>query len=222
MKNVVDITKSLPAVMGKAKPEEIKPAPAFIDEKSARVVNSLFRELQSIFPAWRQAWPTDKALDHAKATWTKGFRDAGITSIEQIKFGIQACRSLGTDFAPSVGKFIQMCQPTAEMLGLPSAEKAYAEACRNAHPSADRHWTHAAVMHATNETGFYNLNTLKEDESRKLFMRNYEIACRMVEKGEPLKEIPKALPAEVKTPANPSIALAELKKMREMVRGGRA
>lgn len=221
MKNVVDITKSLPAVMGKAKLEEIKPAPAFINEKSARVVNSLFRELQSIFPAWRQAWPNDKALDHAKATWTKGFRDAGITSIEQIKFGIQACRNLGQDFAPSVGRFIKMCEPTAEMLGLPSADKAYAEACRNAHPSADRKWTHAAVMHAANETGFYNLNTLKEDESKKLFNRNYDIACRMVAKGEPLKEIPKALPSEVSVPAKPETVNRELAKMRAMLKGCR-
>ncbi|WP_312272256.1 replication protein P [Pseudomonas sp.] len=192
-----------------------------IDKGTAEVVNSLFKQLQAIFPAWKQAWPDDAALDAAKKSWIKGFMAAGITSIEQIRFGVQQCRASGTPFAPSIGQFIKWCEPTAEMLGLPSADKAYAEACRNAHPSADRHWTHAAVMHAANETGFYNLNTLKEDESKKLFNRNYDIACRMVAKGEPLKEIPKALPSEVSVPAKPETVNRELAKMRAMLKGGR-
>ncbi|MBA1249878.1 replication protein P [Pseudomonas luteola] len=221
MKAAIDIAKSL---------QTTSPAPDLtvvasvqqIDEGSARVVNALFKELCSIFPAWKQAWPNDAALKAAKATWIKAFAKAGINSLEQIRYGIEACRDLGQDFAPSVGRFIKMCEPTAEMLGLPSADKAYAEACRNAHPSADRHWTHAAVMHAANETGFYNLNTLKEDESKKLFNRNYDIACRMVAKGEPLKEIPKALPSEVSVPAKPETVNRELAKMRAMLKGGRA
>lgn len=220
MKAAIDIAKSL---------QTTSPAPDLtvvasvqqIDEGSARVVNALFKELCSIFPAWKQAWPNDAALKAAKATWIKAFAKAGINSLEQIRYGIEACRDLGQDFAPSVGRFIKMCEPTAEMLGLPSADKAYAEACRNAHPSADRHWTHAAVMHAANETGFYNLNTLKEDESKKLFNRNYDIACRMVAKGEPLKEIPKALPSEVSVPAKPETVNRELAKMRAMLKGGR-
>lgn len=220
MKAAIDIAKSL---------QTTSPAPDLtvvasvqqIDEGSARVVNALFKELCSIFPAWKQAWPNDAALKAAKATWIKAFAKAGINSLEQIRYGIEACRDLGQDFAPSVGRFIKMCEPTAEMLGLPSAEKAYAEACRNAHPSADRQWTHAAVMHAANETGFYNLNTLKEDESKKLFNRNYDIACRMVAKGEPLKEIPKALPSEVSVPAKPETVNRELAKMRAMLKGGR-
>jgi len=221
MKAAIDIAKSL---------QTTSPAPDLtvvasvqqIDEGSARVVNALFKELCSIFPAWKQAWPNDAALKAAKATWIKAFAKAGINSLEQIRYGIEACRDLGQDFAPSVGRFIKMCEPTAEMLGLPSADKAYAEACRNAHPSADRQWTHAAVMHAANETGFYNLNTLKEDESKKLFNRNYDIACRMVAKGEPLKEIPKALPSEVSVPAKPETVNRELAKMRAMLKGGRA
>lgn len=221
MKAAIDIAKNL---------QTTSPTPDLtvvasiqqIDEGSARVVNALFKELCSIFPAWKQAWPNDAALKAAKATWIKAFAKAGINSLEQIRYGIEACRDLGQDFAPSVGRFIKMCEPTAEMLGLPSADKAYAEACRNAHPSADRKWTHAAVMHAANETGFYNLNTLKEDESKKLFNRNYDIACRMVAKGEPLKEIPKALPSEVSVPAKPETVNRELAKMRAMLKGGRA
>lgn len=195
------------------------PPVAKIDQATARVVNALFRELQAIFPAWKQAWPDDTSLDAAKKSWIKGFMQADIRNFDQIRYGLQRCRAEGSDFAPSVGKFIEWCQPTPQMLGLPDLQTAYLEACRNAHPTADREWSHAAVMHAAKQTGFYALSTLKEDESRKLFTRNYEIACRMVAKGEPLQEIPKALPEKVVMPAKPETVKSELAKMRAMLRG---
>lgn len=197
---------NLPAVGGGEPPS--------IDNGSAKVVNALFRELQSCFPAWRQAWPTDDAMAAAKKTWIKGFAAAGITSIEQIKYGIEQCRMMPSDFIPSVGKFIELCKPTPEMLGLPSIEKAYNEACRKAHPSASgAQWSHQAVYHAASESGFYNLNTLPMDASRKLFDRNYAITVRMVLEGKPLKAIPMALPESVttRTPEVGRAALADLR-----------
>ena len=198
---------NLPAASGGGEPPSI-------DSGSAKVVNALFRELQSCFPAWRQAWPTDDAMAAAKKTWIKGFAAAGITSIEQIKYGIEQCRLMPTDFMPSVGKFIELCKPTPEMLGLPSIEKAYNEACRKAHPSAaGAQWSHPAVYHAACESGFYNLNTLPMDASRKLFDRNYAITVRMVLEGKPLKEIPMALPESVTT-RTPEVGRAALAALR--------
>lgn len=198
---------NLPAAAGGGEPPSI-------DNGSAKVVNALFRELQSCFPAWRQAWPTDDAMAAAKKTWIKGFAAAGITSIEQIKYGIEQCRLMPTDFMPSVGKFIELCKPTPEMLGLPSIEKAYNEACRKAHPSAaGAQWSHPAVYHAACESGFYNLNTLPMDASRKLFDRNYAITVRMVLEGKPLKAIPMALPESVTT-RTPEVGRAALAALR--------
>ncbi len=174
--------------------------PPRIDSGSAQVVNALFRELQSCFPAWRQAWPTDEAMAAAKKTWIKGFAAAGINTLEQIRYGIDRCRLMPSDFMPSVGRFIELCKPTPEMLGLPTDEKAFDEACRKAHPAMQGcKWSHQAVYHAAAESGFYNLTRLPQDAARKLFDRNYAIACRMLIEGKPLRAIPLALPESVTT-----------------------
>ncbi|WP_312910975.1 replication protein P [Stutzerimonas nitrititolerans] len=192
--------------------------PQSVDPATAGVVNALFAELQSIFPAWRQAWPDDKALSAAKKTWTKGFMAAGINTIEQIRFGIEQCRKSGGDFAPSVGRFIRWCEPTPGMLGLPDAVKAYREACANAHPAADRKWSHPAVHHAACETGFYELATMPEERSRKLFDRNYAITVRMVMEGQPLRAIPLALPETVSVRTE-EVGRAALEGLRKVMRG---
>ena len=99
--------------------------PRQADPATVEVVNRLFVELQAIFPAWRQAWPDDKALAAAKRSWIKGFAAAGITSLEQIRFGLEQCRLYGGDFIPSVGKFIAWCRPTPESLGFRQGSQNY-------------------------------------------------------------------------------------------------
>lgn len=191
--------------------------PRQIDPATTEVVNRLFLELQAIFPAWRQAWPNDRALAAAKRSWIKGFAAAGITSLEQIRYGLEQCRLSGGDFAPSVGKFIQWCRPTPELLGLPSANAAYREACRIAHPAADRTGIHPAVYHAACETGFFELASLPEEKSRRLFDRAYELTVQMVLNGQPLREIPKALPEKVSV-SNPAAGRAALAALRQMLK----
>ncbi|QBR34414.1 Replication protein P [Pseudomonas sp. S150] len=173
----------------------------------------------AIFPAWKQAWPDKEATNAAKATWTKAFMAEKITTIEQIRFGIERCRKLGSDFAPSVGKFINLCQPTPEMLGLPPLETAFREACRNVHPSmaGQANWSHDAIWHTAKESGFESLNRLETSLARKLFERNYVITVRRLIDGLPLQKMPLALPARVdgrRTPEVGNRALAELRAMR--------
>jgi hypothetical protein len=213
MRNATEIVKHVD--FSQPRPA-VQQQPASIDEGTAQVVNALFNELKSIFPAWKQAWPDDEALKRAKRSWIKGLMAAGIHSLEQIRFGLMTCRASGQDFAPSVGKFVEWCQPTAEQLGLPPTEKAFQEAASNSHPAVGQgaRWSHPAVHHAATESGLSNLFRLNEDAGRKLFERNYSIACRMVAAGQPLREIPKALPAEVSTPAKPETVQSELAKMR--------
>ena len=196
MRAVNDI---LPTMRNEAVPAASAEPPK-VSPETASVINLLFRELCSIFPAWKQAWPDDKALDAARATWIKAFMAEGISRIEQIRFGIEQCRKLKKPFAPSVGQFVAMCQPTPEMLGLLPTDKAFREACRNAHPSMAgiATWSHDAVYHAASESGFHNLNTLAQDASWRLFERNYEIAMRAVVAGEPLRKMPLALPDRVR------------------------
>lgn len=155
------------------------------------VVNALFKELQAIFPAWKQAWPDDDALRAAKRSWIKAFIVAGINTLEQIRFGLQNCRQNGGDFAPSVGKFVKWCQPTPEMLGIPSHEKAFREVLVNLEPSraTSRAWSHPAVRHAALQCEIHNLNSLVSEKASKVFDRAYDITIRMLVQGKPLEDI---------------------------------
>jgi hypothetical protein len=213
MKTVSSMLEKLPNVSS----AEVVPLKA--DAGTVQVINALFRELMAIFPAWKQAWPDQEAINAAKATWTKAFMAERITKVEQIRFGIEQCRKVGSDFAPSVGKFIQLCQPTPEMLGLPTLESAFREACRNAHPAmaGQANWSHDAVWHAAKESGFESLNRLETSLARKLFERNYVITLRRLVEGLPLQKMPLALPARVEGRRTPEVgnkALAELRARR--------
>lgn len=165
--------------------------PKTLPPGTVEVVNALFKELQAVFPAWKQAWPTDEALNTAKRSWVKAFLVEGITRIEQVRYGIERCRGLGTDFAPSVGKFIKLCQPTPEMLGIPSHDRAFREALENAHPSrfGNRTWSHIAVRHAALQCEMHNLGDLVPEKASKVFDRAYDITIRRLVQGLPLEEI---------------------------------
>ncbi|MDD1135384.1 replication protein P [Pseudomonas shahriarae] len=188
---VAGADKDVRAAMAGYQPPALPVIPKALPPGTADVVNALFKELQAIFPAWKQAWPTDTALAAAKRSWIKAFIVAEINTLEQIRFGIERCRSLGTDFAPSVGKFIKLCLPTPEMLGIPPHDKAFREALVNAHPSrfGDRTWSHSAVRHAALQCEMHNLGDLIPEKACEVFDRAYDITIRMLMEGQPLEEI---------------------------------
>lgn len=184
-------TTDLSAAVAGHKPPAAPDMPKTLPPGTVDVINSLFKELQAIFPAWKQAWPTDTALSAAKRSWIKAFIVAEINTLEQIRFGIERCRSLGTDFAPSVGKFIKLCLPTPEMLEIPPHDKAFREALVNAHPSrfGNRTWSHPAVRHAALQCEMHNLGDLIPEKASKVFDRAYDITIRMLMQGKPLEDI---------------------------------
>lgn len=211
MKTVTDLIPAIGAMV----PEDV--SPVRIPPQTANVVNALFRELQAIFPAWRQAWPDDDTLKAAKRSWTKAFMAQGISRIGQIRHGIDHCRQLQKPFAPSVGEFIAMCRPTPEMLGLPGSDAAFAQAVANAHPGRAQtaRWSHRVVYHAAVQCGFEALARLPVDVSRRLFERHYQITVRMMLDGAPLRHIPAALPERPTARRTPDVgkqALAELRR----------
>lgn len=183
-------TEQLLSTMGNLPPVTLV-QPKQLPPGTAEVVNALFKELQAIFPAWKQAWPDDEALKAAKRSWIKAFLAAGINQLEQIRYGLQNCRQIGGDFAPSVGKFIKWCQPTPEMLGIPSHDKAFREALENSHPSrfGARIWSHAAVRHAALQCEMHNLGDLIPEKASKVFDRAYDITIRRLVQGLPLEDI---------------------------------
>ena len=195
-----------------------KPLPARrqVDEATGAVVNDVIRELQACYTAWRQAWPDDKALNAYCKSLIKAFAEAGITTLEQVRYAMQRCRQDAADFAPSAGKLVQWCQPTPEMLGLPPLERAYAEACRNVHPcqAPTARWSQAAIYHAAVASGFSNLQLLPRDAGLKLFGRQYDAVCRRLGEGEVLAPAPvAALPAPARKSA-PEVGRAALSALR--------
>jgi hypothetical protein len=73
-------------------------------------------------------------------------------------------------------------------------EEAYAQACLNSSPSnPEKKWTHQAVYHAWTMCNSFELANLPKKNTFPIFERNYDLTVKMIMRGEPLKEIPKAL-----------------------------
>ena len=163
---------------------------------------------------WTASFGVSADQSHAWAATLAGLSGA------QIASGLAALVERGDDWPPSAPDFRKLCEGASpEALGLPSVAAAFREACRNAHPAAAACWSHEAVHHAACETGFHELRSLPESKSRALFERTYAVTVRMLLAGEPLREIPKALPASVSV-STPEVGKAALSALRRQVRGG--
>lgn len=148
---------------------------------------------------------------------------AGITG-QQLAVGLMAVIASGEKWPPSAPEFRALCdaRPTAESLGLPTEEKAFAEAVRKTHPAmAHATWSHDAVYHAAVECGFYNLQTLQQDASRKLFARNYSLAVRDLIDGKPLKARPLALTHGVEARVTPEVGRAGISALCQAMKAPR-
>lgn len=187
-------------------------------EEMEQFINWLFFEIQSILPAFKQAWPTKGEYDGAKRNWILALCESDLNSMQQIKIGLKNLRAQTSPFVPTCGQFIALCKPSAQDLGLPTVEKAYTEACQAAHPQGDKKFSHKVVEHAFIETGSYNLRTTSKTVSFPIFERNYEIASRMYMNGEKLKEIPIALEHTTNKVITKSIGESALKGLKDLLR----
>lgn len=193
-------------------------------QATARIINILFAELQSCFPAWKATFPSKSDVDAAKRTWTKGLLEAGIITEQQLQCGLRKARQAESPFWPPLGQFVKWCQPDPEDFGLPTPEVAFKEASRNSHPSSvDCKWTHPAVYVAAREAGRYELANLPRDKSWPLFQRAYSITVRRVLEGEDLSgEIPKALPQKPEPRSvDPKVAQQHIERLKKMLKGGK-
>lgn len=195
-------------------------------QAAARIINILFAELQSCFPAWKVTFPSKSDVNAAKRTWTKGLLEAGITTEQQLKYGLRKARQVDSPFWPSLGQFTKWCQPDPADYGLPNTRQAYLEACRNAHRLTEMkydEWSHPAVYIALKNTGTFDIRNRPAAETWPIFKRNYEIATRRAFVGEDLNaEIPKALPPRpTPRPVDPEVAKQHLELLKKMLKGGK-
>jgi hypothetical protein len=182
MKNVTQMIPAAARALQVSQPMPVAGVPlGVVDDATGEVVEKIFRQLQAIFPAHKQAWPDDKALKAAKRSWTKGLIDAGISDINQVRYAIEECRRSGSPFAPSVGQFIGWCKPSPERLGLPAADDAWMEALEG-------RYSHEGVRLAAVATGLFDLRAAQPTDKalHRRFDRAYEIIVRRAQEGEPL------------------------------------
>ena len=184
----------------------------------SKMVATLFEQLKAVFPAWKQAFPTDDHQRRALAEWTRALVDAGCTSREQLQLGMRMARSHGGDFFPSTSKFIKWCEVTPESLGLPTLDSALVEV-------RTRRYTHPAVELAAKATS-WERQTLSADAYRAVFDQAYAQLVRRMMAGEDLNaEVMKGLPTRAQIQHSPEFyqqtgqrAVANLKKL--FKRGG--
>jgi hypothetical protein len=183
MKRVVQLTRQAQAMVatGANSAPAVQAPLGNVDESTGAIVEKIFRQLQAIFPAWRQAWPDEASKNTAMRSWTKGFIDAGLNDIDQVRYGIEECRRSGSPFAPSIGQFIGWCTPGPERLGMPSSAAAWMEALMAV-------YSHDGVKIAAIATGLFDLRAAKQEDKglRQRFDHNYTIVIRRAQAGQPL------------------------------------
>jgi hypothetical protein len=197
-------------------------------------VNQLFRGLQAIFPAWRQAFDSDEAVAEAKRQWTVGLVEAGLTSADAIKAGLSRARRSKNPFIPSIGQFIEWCERAyTESLGLPTDDAAYLQiqnylldsrGCPShreptqAHPAVywayqnidDHHWWKCAA---------------NSQENRKAFLEKYQVAREKALHGFDFPAPPMLLqqtrePERERTPEEKERTRLMITEMKKQFRGG--
>ncbi|MBX9754661.1 MAG: replication P family protein [Pseudomonadaceae bacterium] len=208
------------ALVSSIKPQHIAalqaPKVVEVDPATRQVINELFETMKGIKPAWRQCWPTQREYDSAKLEWLAAFMRNGICQIEQIQNGIRMAAASTSPFVPPTGEFVAWCF-APEGFGLPSAERAYAQAVRNGHPAqmSCARWSHPAVFHAAVAAGFSTLQRLESGLGLKRFAAKYLEQCKKLARGEELAPAPVAALPAPQNMGSPEVAAAQLAAMRE-------
>lgn len=152
-----------------------------------------------------------------KRVWAE---ELGRLKPQQIALGMEACKR--RKFPPTLPEFLELCKPTPEQLGIPPLPVAWSEARAMASGQKRREdCSHPVVWHAYYEAG--PIGHMTERDARDTFKHCYEVAVDLAVKGEPLREIPKALPKpgnETRPPETPeqrkAAAEAAMAKLAEM------
>jgi len=137
-----------------------------ITDNALEGVNKLFNSILPHFPAWRQSCPTDDDLSRLKLVWTKSLMRQKQKTGKNInmKAGITACEESDSDWLPSVGKFIKMCEQGNDLLVL--AERAL-DLFNNAQKQIDSVGQMVVAKHK------FDLKAAKASDTNKRFIELY-------------------------------------------------
>lgn len=160
------------------------------NDTGAELFNEFFKRLKTHYPAWRQQLKSQEEHDMFKQELAKTLFDNRINTQEQLNIGLDNASKDKSSWLPAAGAFLEMCQLTAENLGLPSVEEAYREAIFH---TQDQEWS-CSLVYFSMLSIQHELRTLPEAQSFKIFKRMYEAVLDRILKGEELSAPPKPLP----------------------------
>jgi len=144
-----------------------------VSDNAKLVIDDLFKELKSCYPAWRQAFETKETWSAAKKTWTKAFIENNIVTTEQVSAGLREARKGDNPFWPSVGQFINWCSgPQID------TEEAFTRMI------AKKPCNGIAEYETRQEVGFRCKQQLAEDKARALFKNVLTKNIMRVRNGE--------------------------------------
>lgn len=163
------------------------PAPESID--AINQVFALFR--LNFHNQYYSAFGDAEQLKQIKKLWLESLSEF---APEAILLGARHCIQT-SEYLPTLHRMLECCR-TVQMQanGLPDAHAAYLEACRAAEPRHAQHWSHPAVFHAGQKTGWFLLASGTESRVFPLFREHYQALCVKVIRGDCL-----ALPAPEET-----------------------
>lgn len=144
-----------------------------VSENAKSVIDDLFNELKSCYPAWKQAFDNREAWNAAKKTWTKAFIENNISNQQQVSDGLAAARKGDNPFWPSVGQFINWCNgPEID------TDEAF-------NRMIDRKPCDGVAEYETRqEVGFRCKQQLSEEKARALFKKVLTRNIQRVKNGE--------------------------------------
>lgn len=161
--------------------------------ETGMMIDKIFKELQAIYPAWKQAYSSTEALGETKKQWIKGLMDSGISDYSLIDAGIGLCRTSGKPFIPTVGEFIDYCHKAVR-------ERIGALETMDAYHHLMAHYTKPVelrepcdmdplVYHTISQAGFdvYRFKRMQTQDSVKYFSEQYRGTLRHASIGGTLK-----------------------------------
>ncbi|HGS5009491.1 TPA: replication protein P [Vibrio parahaemolyticus] len=195
-----------------------------VTDETREFVNYIFRELQSASPAWRASFPDNNSLVAAKRTWLKALVESRITNPSQIEQGLRMARKDGSDFFPSVGKFISWCGTNAKV---PDRDTAFA--MLEQYTRCEYHAIPREVKAMFDLIGKSTLRKGNVGDIYRAFRRNYKFICEKLNDGS---SIDKYLIEKLPKPKEPELSpeekearrlriLSEIQKTKKTLKGER-
>jgi hypothetical protein len=152
------------------------------------LINMIFARFHHIYThRFESAYGDETTLNQAKREWAMSL--TGLTDV-QLEFALERCKREHA-WPPTIAEFLKLLEPTPESLGLPSFDKAYLEACVNAHHPSSHAWSHVCVQLAAQQVSYYALRSESERSTKPVFKAAYEALCKRLFAGE-VVELPNA------------------------------